>query len=251
MRSVRCIVPWVLVIFLAAQFGCASYVTPGRGVSMASLTNVDDDIRERLLREPTASFPARMAVVRIQEPGYRSHYQNSYGSGKYSVLTTRDFETDAHFERLTRQPMIAGVAPLNRLVIPSTLNDDKDLRLAAATVRADLLLVYTLDSVFNVDEYDLGPLRLITLGTAPTKNARVTCTASAALFDVRTGYVYGLTESTARDDRIASAWTRADALDAARRDAEAAAFEQMLGEFEKMWKGVVEEHAGASARRGT
>lgn len=229
---------------IAAAGGCAHYMTPARGVTMASLVNVDEDIRERMLREPAAQFPARMAVVRIQESGYRSHSSGSYGQGRYSVVTTRDIESEADYTRLGKLPMVAGVAPLNRMVIPPSLHSDKDLRLAAATLKADLLLVYTLDTSFRVDEHDFGPLRLISLGMLPTKEACVRSTASAALYDVRTGFAFGLSESTAEEKGIANSWTSAEVVDQSRLKAERQAFQQLLGEFEKTWQAVVREHTG-------
>ena len=226
--------------------GCSSmrYRTPGRGVAVTSLATSDFDIEERMLRQPAASFPARVAVVRVQASGYRSHGSISYGHGKYSVVTAGDMERDEHFERLEQLPMVADVARLNRLLIPPKLESDKELRLAAASLKADLLFVYTVDTIFRVDEHDVGPLRLITLGLLPINEAHVTSIVSAALFDVRTGYVYSVAESSARETQLANAWTSKDAIDSARRRAERRAFEGLLDEFTLAWADVVAEYAG-------
>lgn len=237
---------WTCALSPMLLWGCGqSYTTPARGVSMATLTNADQDIRERMLRKPASPFPARLAMVRVQAPGYRSYRAESFGSGRYSIVSARDIEHDDDMQRLKSLPMITAVATLNRMVIPSRLETDKELRLAAASLKADLLLVYSIDTTFRIAEHDFGPLRLISLGMLPTKEAKVTATASAALFDVRTGYVYGLVESTAQERQIASSWTRRQVVDEARQRAERKAFEQMLDEFEKMWKQVVQEHATA------
>ena len=83
--------------------GCQrAYVTPGRGVSMASLAHADADIAARMKRQPQSLFPARVAVVRVQEPGYRSYRCESYGDGRFSVVTTRDIEKDADWTRLEK-----------------------------------------------------------------------------------------------------------------------------------------------------
>lgn len=227
--------------------GCAQYTTPAAGISMASLAGADEEIAERMRREPAAPFPARVAVVRVQAPNYRSYTNEGYGRGKYSVVTTRDIEQEDDFARLTRLPMLTAVAALNRLVLPADLRTDKELRVGAASVKADLLLVYSVDTTFRVDEAEIGPLGIITLGTLPTQKANVSATVSAALFDVRTGYVYGLLETTAKEEQLGSAWTRHAAIDAARQRAESAAFRKMVAEFEPLWKSVVEQYASRQA----
>lgn len=241
---------WTCILSPMLLWGCGqAYITPARGISMATLTDADQDIRERMLRKPASPFPARLVMVRAQAPGYRSYRSESYGRGRYSIVTARDIEHDEDMQRLKSLPMITGVAALNRMVIPSTLETDKELRLGAASLKADLLLVYSIDTTFRIAERDFGPLRLISLGMLPTKEAKVTATASAALFDVRTGYVYGLAESTAQERQVASSWTRRQVVDEARQRAERKAFEQMLDEFEKMWRQVVEEY-GATVAAG-
>lgn len=238
-----------LAVFIALVAGCSqSYVTPGRGVPMASLANVDYDIAERMKVEPRATFPTRIAVVRVQGPDYRSYRCDGYGSGRYCVVTTRDMEKDDDWARMEKLKRVAGVAPLNRMVIPSSLQTDKEIRLAAASLKADILLAYTLDTTFRIDERDFGPMRLISLGMLPTKEAKITATASAALFDVRTGYVYGLAEATAQERRIASTWTSADVVDQSRQAAERKAFEQLIGEIERTWDKVLREYDSPGAQ---
>ncbi len=242
-----------LIVILATALlaaGCASYRTPGRGISLASLSNADEEIKERMLREPSAPFPARVAVVRVQAPDYRTYSASGYGEGNYSVVAVRDIERPADFERIAGLPMVAALAPVSRLLLPGVLRTDKELRIAAAGLKCDLLLAYTIDTVFWLDEKDLGPLRLITLGMAPTQIARIQTTASAAFFDVRTGFVYGVAEASAEDRQIASAWTGHDVVEQSRHRAERQAFQSLLPELEKTWKGIVEEHAatGGAAR---
>ena len=239
-----------LVMMIFALMGCGvRYITPGAGADLSGLIDpslTDRDIQKVLDRKPVALFPAQLAVARIQAPYYRSYITESYGSGRYSVVTTKEIETDKHFERLAHLPMINGVAPLNQILIPANLESDKELRIAAANLHADLLLVYTLNTVFRVKDHDIGPLGIITLGFLPNHEAKVTSTASAVLFDVRTGFVYGLAESTAREKQMTSVWTSRDAVDESRIKAETKAFEQLLDEFELTWKGIVEQYATSS-----
>jgi len=165
--------------------GCATYTTPSAGVNISALS--DSDISELLKIEPASQFPARVAVARVQEAGYYSRTNEGYGSGRYSVVTTRDIEQDADFERLAQLESIDAIAPLNRLLLPKHLSSLKDLRLASARLKTDLLLVYSVDTSFHVEGTPLGPLTAITLGFLPSKKAYVSATTSAALVDVRTG----------------------------------------------------------------
>ena len=205
-------------------------------------------------REPTASVrnpAARLVTVRVQAPGYRSLTNQGYGGGRYTVITTRDVEQETHFDRLGRLPMIAGVGPLNRLLLPQTLESFRELRLAAASLRADMLLVYTFDTSFHVQGSVLPPLTAISLGMLPLHEAVVTTTASAVVYDVRTAFIYGLAEATARESQMTSLWTSRSAVDDARLRTEAQAFERLMTEFDKAWVAIIAEHGSKSAGQST
>lgn len=234
---------WV-TICAGLQLGCVQYATPGAGMRPVNLAAAEEDIAARLERRAAAPFPARLAIARVQAPGYRSHSAEGYGRGKFSVVTVRDVETGKDFERLSSLPLVAGVAPLNRLILPEQLNSDKELRLAAAALHTDILLLYSFDTNFRIDGRDIGPLGLITLGFLPVDEAVVTSTVSAALFDVRTGFVFGVAEGSATQKQPASAWNTRDAIDDARRKAERKSFDNLLDELEQTWKHVVGNHAG-------
>jgi hypothetical protein len=130
---------------LAAMFtGCATYRTPGAGVNIGDLAKADFDIREAFKAEPASSFPARVAIARVQASGYYSKTNQCYGRGQFCVVTTRDAEPEAAFERISKLPQVADLALMNRLLLPATLQSNRDLRIAAATLKTDMLLVYTL-----------------------------------------------------------------------------------------------------------
>ncbi len=230
--------------------GCgARYRVPGRAADFHALgitaetveQSTDRAIARRLDRRPLAGFPTSIAVVRTQGPGYRSHTTRSWGSGRYTIVTIRDVETEEQLVRISDLPMVAGIAPLNRLVLPRHFNSDMELRQGAATVQADMVLVYTFDTAFNVEK-KIPPLGILTLGLFPHEEARVVCTASGVLMDTRNGYVYGLLEATSTRNQPANAWTSAVAVDHARRQAEADAFDQLVDAFVKLWPGVVERY---------
>jgi hypothetical protein len=222
--------------------GCAShYVTPSGGVPLSELA--DEDMQVLYARAPASPFPANLAVLRVQDAGYATMTNAGYGQGRYAVVTSRDIETDGDFERVAALPLVANVAPVGRILLPPNANSLEDLRTPAARLRADLLLVYTVDTTFSVDGPALGPLSMISLGLLPNKKAHVTSTVAGALIDVRTGFIYGTTESTAREEQRASMWSTEGAVDSARLKAEKEAFKSFVDEFGRLWAGVVEEHA--------
>jgi hypothetical protein len=231
--------------------GCATYQTPGAGVSLANLSEADSNIAEIMSREPAAVFPARIAIARAQAPGYQSGSNYCSGEGRYCVVTVRDIESEEDFERIGALPMVAAVAPLNRIILPTVFNGMRDLRRAAASLKADLLLVYTLDTRFTVESAEIGPLQVVSLGFFPNKEAHVATTASLAIYDVRTGFVYGLAEATARQEQRATLWSSRQAVDSARMRTEAESFEQLIEEFETLWKGIVETYAVAQTDGGS
>ncbi len=242
MKSLK--VSVVLVAALAAA-GCTYYRTPGEGISIATIT--DADIVEAMKRVPAATFPARLAVVRVQASNYSSYTAQGYGTGRFSVLTTRDIETEADFARLGVLPGIAALATMNRLLLPGSLDSARDMRIAAAQLKADIVMLYTIDTSFRTDTTQIGPLQLVSLGFFPNKKAKVQSTCAVAFIDTRTGFIYGVAESTAVDDQRSDLWNKEEAIEKARVRAERAAFTGALGEVEKVWPSIVAAHGGASS----
>ncbi len=234
----------------ATLTGCANYRVPGEaadframGISQEDVdSQTDASIAELMRRQPLASFPASIAVAHVQGPGYRSWTHDSYGRGRYSLVMDREAERDEHVERLTALPMVATIGPLNRLIVTEQLDDQMDIRRAAAQVRADMVLLYTFDTRFGTETL-VPALGTFTLGLFPAEQARVTTTASAALIDTRSGFVYWLGEGSAKKDQLANLWTSTEAVDQSRRRAEAEAFHKLVGEFEASWPAVVQRFA--------
>jgi hypothetical protein len=218
---------------------CSTYVTPGGRADFSTFT--EPGLKKAYQARPAAKFPAHLVVTRVQDSGYRSYSSNSYGRGKYSVITQRDLERDEDIDRITALPGIAQVGMLNRLLLPNSLGSDLELRQAAAKLHADLLLIYTLDTSL-ADRDLLPPLTTISLGLSPTKKYTVTSTAAALLMDARTGYVYGVLEETGERKGVAMAWGSRETMDAARIKAERDAFEKLLNAFEPFWKRVYQRH---------
>jgi hypothetical protein len=232
--------------------GCASYATPGGPADLRAVAagatpqqrqaQTDLSIAQKLELVPLAQFPTAIAAVRVQAAGYRSFTSDGYGSGRMTVVTNREVESEAAFTRLTKLPLVRGIAPLNRLVVPAKVNSDRELREAAAAVQADMLLLYTFDTRFG-ERTTVPAAGLITLGLFPNEEQRVTSTASAALFDTRNGYVYGLAEATSKTAQLSNAWTSREAADEARLRAETEAFDKLTIELQSVWTSVVANHA--------
>jgi hypothetical protein len=241
----------LLVITTLFQTACTSYTVPGPAAQMQAFGVVsasereqltDHQIKQELSRKPLATFPANLCIARVQGVGYRNWYGNAYGQGAYSVFTARDVENESHFKRLANMPLVAGVAPINRLLLPAELNSDKELRRAAAKLHTQILLVYTFDTNFY-NENNASPLDLVTLGFGGHKKIRITSTASAALLDVRNGYLYGVAEATAQHQQNTSSWNNQEKVDESRRIAEAQAFDKLINELATTWSGVIQTYA--------
>ena len=230
----------LFILFFAVLAGCASYVTPGGPVRLDAIDR--EDIAEAAARKPAAIFPARIAIARVQAPDYRSYTTDPLVVGRYSVITTQELLTEVQFDEIVAWPKVAGVAPISRLLLPEKLESLDDLRLAAAKLQADVLLVYTLDTSFRIQGRGYGPLTPISLGLVPDRDAHITTTASAILTDVRTGFVYGVAEATAKTAGLTNVWGASDTVDRKRLEAEGEAFKLLLAEATKTWRGVVKQH---------
>lgn len=230
------VVPIILFVFSACS---TKYVTPGKAVDFTAFT--EPNVKKSFEAKPAVTFPAAVVLVRVQGPEYRNNAVSGYGSGRYTVITTREVENEKDLDNLKKLPGLDELGSLNRLLLPEQLSSDLELREAAGRLRADLLLLYTFSTYFR-DEDLLPPLSLISLGLAPTQSYKVTSTASAILIDVKTGFVYGALEESEAQSGIATAWTDAARMEGARLKAEREAFDKLLSSFEPLWLRVYERY---------
>lgn len=220
--------------------GCASYVTPGAGVRLQDIDRAD--IAAAAARKPSPNFPARLAIVRVQAPRYSSYSSEAYGGGRFSVLTTQELVTEADMKALAGWPSLAGIVPINSLLLPTKFESLDDLRLAAAKVQADIMLIYTVDTSFRVLGRSYAPLSAISLGTLPDRDAYVTSTASALFVDVRTGFIYGVAEGTAKVSDLTSFWSSRSTVDRKRLEAEEQSFDKLVASAATTWAGVAHQY---------
>lgn len=240
---------FILLLLIVSAASCSQkYITPGSTVKISELA--DADISKILSNKPASEFPVNIAIARIQSADYTNYanyryqrYSATTQQDKFSMVLTRDAEEEQAFEKLSKMEGVKQAAPFNRLLLPYHYSSIKDLRLAAAKMKAHMLLIYTFDTQFTVDTKNYGPQNVIALGYLKNKEVKVTTTASVALFDVQTEYLYGLGEATAYQTKKANAWKKLDEVDNLRIETEKKAFNGLMAEVEKMWKGVMEEYA--------
>ncbi|MEL6215433.1 MAG: hypothetical protein AAFQ99_07140 [Pseudomonadota bacterium] len=234
-----------IITICALLGGCATYTTPGGPVVISDLAT--PEINRLMTREPAADFPANIAVVQIQASGYRSLNTTGFGEGRYSVVLDRNEASERVLQQLGSLEGVASIGPLNRLLLPTRMDSVQSLREAAAKLRADMLLLYTFDTGFQVGDRRFRPLNTVALGFLNNKKITVTTTASAIIYDVRTEYIYGLAEATNSDTREVSMWGNQRIVDALRIETEHTALKMLGDEIERTWAGIRAEHVLAAS----
>ena len=233
---------FTVLSLLLSLSGCATYQAPGGGVPVVDLAQSGAN-RDTVNPQPAAPFPARILLVRIQASDYATTGSACFGTGQYCVLTDSNVESTGAMQRLQALPLVAAVDRMPPASIPKSLNTIDELRAAAADLHADLLLLYSLDTRFTVDNADLAPLAVITPGFLPNKGARVTVRTSAVLVDARTGFVYGMAEATSWRDQNAAVWATRATIEDERRITERSSFELWQERFAALWQRVIATHA--------
>lgn len=241
-------------ILIAAQTGCtSSYATPGKPAPLVSSAQreaadraIDPSIKSEINRVPLAAFPAALAAVRVQGADFQQEGLQVFGSGSFRVVTTQEAESDADLAPLLNAGGIRGpgIATLNSLVLPSHLDSWLDLRQAAASLRADIVIVYTFDTSDSVEDH-LTPLSFLSLGLSPNVTADVTSTATAMLMDTKTGYIYGTAQATEKGHQLTNSWMITQAVSDAHRGTESACFKKLALALAKTWPTIVATYAPA------
>ncbi len=231
------------VIIALLLSGCATYIPPGPKADLQIFA--PPSIQEGFSLKPTDPFPASIAVVRVQSPTYSNYYLKqhggSYGSGRYTVIMAKEADEQSQLERVSRLPQVAGLVSINRMLLPERLESDKEIRVAASRLQADLVFLYTFDTSF-FDTDVAKPLTVITLGLSPTRKISAATTASALLIDTRTGYIYSAYEVTEKAQTLSTSWGSRDSADETRRKTEKEAFKKLMDDFIVTWPKVLERH---------
>jgi hypothetical protein len=259
----KALVAGFALVAIVLLSGCSSYITPGGRADFSSFTSATPSapdgsasdsrggypssrMQESFAAQPTARFPVGIAFVRVQAPQYYSYYADQTGSvwgeGRYSIITTREVGEEDALARIGALPQVQGITGLNRMLLPTHLDSDRELREAAARVKAEMLVLYTFDTSFH-DQNKSIPLTTISLGTTLTKRISVHVTASALVLDTRTGFIYATFEASEQRQVDASLWSERRKADSARQEAEQAAFRKLTDEFVRDWHLIVDRAA--------
>ena len=238
------------LLLASALPGCSSYITPGPKADLQVLA--PPSIQEGFDTKPSKPFPAGIATVRIQASGYENYNTRRtgavYGSGSYSIITTREVGEQEQFERVAKLPEVEGIIGLNRMLLPKKLAGLRDLRASAAQLHADLLFVYTFETKF-LDNNSSMPLTVITLGLSPTRKITAVTTVSALLMDTRTGFIYSAYESTEREEKLSTSWGSSESADKARQQTESRAFVKLVDDVVTTWPRILRRHSTALSPR--
>jgi len=163
----------VIVAFgsIALFFGCSTYIPPS---GRADLSTISSFTIRRASREACGCFPQVIAAVRVQAPNYRSYFTERKAEfmamGRYSVITVKEVEDESDLDRISKMPNVGGLVSISRLLLPQTLKSDRELREAAARLKADMLLLYTFDTSFHDNDESVA-LNVITLGLSPNASS--------------------------------------------------------------------------------
>src|SRR5579862_4515595 len=93
-----------------------AYIPPGSRADLQLFT--PPDMQAAFALKPAAPFPATVAAVRVQAPSYSNYALHKggggvFGDGRYTVVTVRDVEDDAQYDRIAHLPQLAGLATMN------------------------------------------------------------------------------------------------------------------------------------------
>jgi hypothetical protein len=223
---------------------CVTYLTPGAGASLSGLE--PDAIAAAHKAEPQAPFPARIAIVRLQAPGYRSFGAEGVPAGNYSVVMTHEVETNDDFAAIDQWPQVLGVEPLSQLLLPVSMRGFDDLRAAALSDNADFVFAYSFDTRFHVENRSYQPEELITLGVLPGREAAVTSTAAGVFIDARSGYLYGTAEGSGVAHTLMTKWTKPSAADDTRLKAERSAYAALMQDARREWAAIAAKYANSA-----
>ncbi|GAA5494438.1 hypothetical protein Rhal01_00599 [Rubritalea halochordaticola] len=201
-----------------------SYVAPTKPIPGSKAHGYS----EKTLR-PQAKFPVRIAVARVQTRGSQIH-----------LIEDRDFEREEHQQVISSLPQIRGMVNVDPGQLESTDTSYPELRKAARRLGCNMLAVYR----FHASHQSKNASTLLsvaTLGAAPTNSHTTNATVSLTLIDASTGYIYGVSEETARTKSLSTSWGNGDSKESAKQRAQQKAYDQLIENLPRFWNSVLKK----------
>lgn len=214
---------------------CAVYRTPG-GAAPADVMTPPNPAADGGI--PVVPTPARLVVMRVQGPGYRSPSAQGTNCGRYCAVAETDAVAKRMLDAISRWPSIAQAEALDAGLLPSRLDSLTDLRWAAAKIQADVVFVYTLETSFVVGGRALEPDARLPTAKPAENGARIDCVADGRFLDVRTGAELGQARATASRS-LDDAWGSIAQLEERRVQTENAAVDLLLADAQALWSRLV------------
>lgn len=212
--------------------GCyESYATPQ--AQPASMRLLEDQSKNAAPGTPNLQLPATLAIARIQS----QYYGNTPG---FHIINNRALESKIDMSPIRNQKGIRDMVILNSLLASGELSSSSQLRASAKSLKADVLLVYTIDTQSEYRD-NASILSVFSLGMAPTVKMSVTTTITAVLIDTQTGFLYGTFETTSHKEQTAAAMTSNDARGQCQDFTEKDAMTQMINRFPELWNQVLSQ----------
>lgn len=250
------------VVALATLSACyatttgGDYSTPSitREQALADIAKAEQDSKDgngRLDAEvdalyklkPTLNFPARIALTKVQ----------------HNRLVKPTHEEVSEFQQLAEKlgaefgefvvvdPVMADLAA--ETVNATSRDPRSDLRRAAALLKADYTLAYSIDSRSRSDQnaLSLTDLTIVGMWIAPTRNVSAEAVAQAAIVDVRTGLPLGSTSAEADSKGVSRAISSSENRYERAQVAEADALSALTVEIEGLSRQLMDEAKAVQA----
>jgi hypothetical protein len=206
----------------------------------ASPADNTDESNVTAWRQPAAMLPLRLVLVRMQRAGYPTVYEPCHGQGRYCVLTVRDVESDADLAQLADLPQVASLIPVPRRLVPERLNTPLDLRrkLAEAHI-GDVALLYSIDTQVQVGQDAAAPFSRLKRSLQVDQTVTIRSRLTAALVDIRTGFVYLHAETNLTETLPGLIWSSQDSADRAHQGVESRGFHALISDISQHWSEVI------------
>lgn len=188
------------------------------------------DIIAMMNNKPETGFPVKMAVVCLN---------SVRGRDKLAAQ-----ENERLVRMLSSRPGISEVLAANEILMPPDAGVF-GFRTMAAQMQADTVLVYALYSEDRARGAS-SVLNLVSLGLAPITRIEASAQVDAALFDVRTGYLFKLMETRVEGQTRADWWSAQDAGQEQRTKLEGQALVRFNDELGQAWAEVFRKYGGTA-----